>query len=171
MGIKGILSAGHVELGARHDGGHRGVHLHHRFQLLAGEVTGYQGIAGLSVLSHAHGQYVKGLGGGNIPLVERGPQHPVGHHRHRLHIGGVFHQCGGGPVVGIGHQVSKGVIHPVLVLGLGQVVVAGGEHLVVAQAIRGKIAGADLIFPSLHQGGDGLVLRYCLINGCQVIIL
>ena len=74
-------------------------------------------------------------------------------------------------MVGIGHQVSKGIVYPVLVLGLGQVVVTGGEHLVVAQAIRGKIAGADLIFPSLHQGGDGLVLRYRLINGCQVIIL
>ena len=169
VGVEGILQAGGIQLGLGHQRGHRGVDLGHRTQLLSGEVTGHQGVAGGAVLPHPHGQHVEGLGGGELPGGQGGPEHSVGGDGHQGPVPRQV-QLLHGPQEGVGHQLPQGV--PRLDPGSRRVQgeAAGGEHLVIGQAVPAQIGGVHLPLPLVHQGGDLPVLGQGLVDGDQTVV-
>ena len=170
MGVEGVHHPRHVQLGRRHDRGHRGVHLCRRPQLLPGEVAGHQWKTRGPILPHSHGEHIKGLGDGDIPRRQIGPQHAVGSDCHRGHPWVLRCQLPRRPEEGVRHQLPQGISLLDARLRPRQGEVRPGQHLVIGQVVAGQIIHPHLGLPLLHQGGDLLVLRQGLVDRDQLVV-
>ena len=86
IGVKVVFHAADIKLCHRHDGGNGGVHLRHGLQFFSGEIYPHQRKAGSAVGSHAHGQYVKGLGGRQASGPQGRPEDAVRRHADRRRV-------------------------------------------------------------------------------------
>ena len=171
MGVEGVVHSRQVELGLRHQGGHGGVHLQHRPQLLAREVAGDQRRTGGPVGPGPHIQHIKDLGRGDISPGQRSPQHPV---RCEGDQGLSLRQPGNGPGrpgKGVRRQLSQAISILNPRLGQWEEKVASGQHLVIGEAIGAQIADVHLLLPVLGQSGNLRVLPRRPVNGDQAVLL
>ena len=171
VGVEGVVHSRQVELGLRHQGGHGGVNLQHRPQLLAREVAGDQRRPGGPVGPGPHIQHIKDLGRGDISPGQRRPQHPV---RREGDQGLSLRQPGNGlgrPGKGVRRQLSQAVSILNPRLGQWEEKVASGQHLVIGEAIGAQIADVHLLLPVPGQSGNLRVLPRRPVNGDQAVLL
>ena len=172
VGIEGPAHTCAVELGRRHRGRYGGVHLKGVLQLPAGDIDPHQGIARSAVGPGAQGGDVKGVGDGDLPGGQGGPNNSGGHHgevhRHIVRPLRLLH----GVDIGVGNETAQGVLllHRSKLTDGREGVGVFAEDLVEGEPVAREIGLVHRPAEAVGQGGQVMVPGYRLVHGDELVV-